>query len=77
VNAGEGDLLDSLRGGNEIPRARCCRGVTHAGDKVERGRIERKNYFQLVLRLVERSFEWGGIAYAARMGESHCMNSKA
>ena len=58
-----------------------CKGgyrlVFHTGDKVERVRKHGKNYFQLVLRLVERSFEWGGIAYAARMGEMDCMNSKA
>ena len=31
MNTGERDLLDSLRGGNKIPRARCCALVFHAG----------------------------------------------
>ena len=51
MNAGEGDLLDSLRGGLN-PRARCGVVVFHTGDKVERGRISVKGFFSI-------GFKWG------------------
>jgi hypothetical protein len=46
VNSGEGDLRNDLFGGN--PRTHCSGVLTHNGDKLKRGRIVGKYYFQFI-----------------------------
>jgi hypothetical protein len=76
VNAGEGDLLDSLRGGNEIPRARCGVVVFHTGDKVGRDRFPVKLFFKLFLISCERPFESGRMLIGIITNRNCCGKGK-